>query len=267
MHSSAREATDGLPADNDRKRDSHGYHHTRSSRCYPATAPVKRAVSNKGKAPISAAAAKAVTDATDAKRAATFVKAFKAAARSEVANTGRLADIQAAIAKNRVHMVRALVGMSTCHQFQKSGKLNLTAAAAELGMVRTSLANHRKAMDAFIAKGVQVASPTPEQWEIDAVNTAWAAAAKAVKASTIKAKSAPAGGTDTDDDTAGGAPAQSTAKPVNADSADVDLISHLAAAVKIMDHATLESTTLDTASDMLEAMISKLAELHAKLEA
>lgn len=225
------------------------------------SAPVKGAVSNKAAAkPMTAAAAKAVTDAAEAKRAAAFVKAFKAAEKSEIANTGRLADIQSAIAKNRVHMVRALAGMATCREFQRGGKLNQSAAATELGLPRTSLANHVKALATFDAKGVTVADSTPEAWEIDAVNAAWGAAAKAVKASTAKNRTNTGGDTDDDDNT-------NTAPPVNTDSADVDLISHLAAAVKIMDAATLTVDTLDTVNDMLEAMLSKVSELHAELDA
>lgn len=135
---------------------------------------------------VSPKAAKATTDAIEGKSVETIVAAFKAAYSAELLAVGQLADIQATIATNRVYMVRSLVQLAKVPAFKYRGGLNQSKAAESLGVPRTSLANHMKAIAVFTDKGIEVAASKPEKWEFDAVDAAWEDAAKASKTSKAK---------------------------------------------------------------------------------
>lgn len=155
----------------------------------------------------NAKAAKAATDAIEAKTVETIMAAFKAAYSAELTAIGQLADIQATIATNRVYMVRSLVQLAKVPAFKYRGGLNQTKAAESLGVPRTSLANHMKAIAVFADKGIEVAASKPEKWELDAVAVAWGNAAEAAKASKAKASPKAAGNDDAGDAEESTAPA------------------------------------------------------------
>ena len=241
----------------------------------PATAPKSKGTALE--TPVTAREAKAIT-AAETKAATTAkqegaVTAFKAASSAAASLGAELGTIQAQIDNQRVYMVRSLAQLNTIPALQakagtRAGRLSAATASKLLGVARTSLSNHFKALDVFLKIKETIAPDAkPQPKELDAVRAAWgmAAAQKAIERTVAKnaAALAPAPKSATNNNADSGEGNTPTSTP-----ASVDAVAYLNKVAELVRSGrTWEVKELgevrDALMDILDSVEIIEADLHA----